>query len=162
MPERFSRGCTVGPLFVLWCPPAYMIGGRDFELPEYILTDVSRRNLEEALDPESSNAEFYFCAAAREDNVADATMFKCLDKLESECFHNSQGIEKTVPDLSRDRDMFSGIDLNNVKESNQWDTNVIGNYSLFPADVTEERIKEIFTAIIEIEKNHLSLTEGRF
>ena len=141
----------------------YMIEAGDFELPEYTLTDVSRRNLEEALDLEIGNAEFYFCAAASADNVADATMFKRLGKVESE--HAStivKELNKQSPDINRDKDMCSGMNPDNLKESNQRETNAIVHYTRFLDEATEERIKEIFTSIIEIEKDHLSLTDGRF
>ncbi len=141
----------------------YMIEARDFELSEYTLTDVSHRNLEEALNLEVSNAEFYFCAADRADNVADATMFKRLGKIESE--HAStivKELRKQSPDISKDRDMCSNMNLDNLEESNQRETNAIRHYTRFLGEATEDRIKEIFTAIIEIEKDHLSLTDGRF
>ncbi len=130
-----------------------MIEAGDFELPEYTLTDVSRRNLEEALELEVSNAEFYFCAAAREDNVADTTMFKRLGKVESE--HAStivKELKKQSPDISRDGDMCSGMNLNNLKESNQRETNTIRHYTRFLGEATEERIKEIFTSIYRDRK----------
>jgi len=141
----------------------YMIEAEEFELPIYTLTDVSRQNLEEALDLELGNAEFYFCAAAMADNVADATMFKRLAKVESE--HAStivKELKKQSPDISRDRDMCSNMNRDNLMESNQRETNAIVHYTRFLGEATEERIKEIFTSIIEIEKDHLSLTDGRF
>ncbi|MCL7415904.1 MAG: ferritin [ANME-2 cluster archaeon] len=141
----------------------YLIEAKDFELPEYTLTAVSRNNLEEALKLEVSNAEFYFCAAGRSDNVTDATMFKRLGKIESE--HAStiaKELKVPTPDISRDKDMCSDENVGNLAESHQREANAIDHYTQFLGEATEERIKEVFTAIIEIEKDHLSLTEGRF
>ncbi len=141
----------------------YMIEAKDFEIPEYTLTDVSRNNLEEALKLELGNAEFYFCAAGRSDNVADATMFKRLGKVESE--HAStiaKELKISSPDISRDKDMCNNENVGNLAESHQREASAIEHYIKFLGEATEERIKEIFTAIIEIEKDHLSLTEGRF
>ncbi len=141
----------------------YMIEAKDFEIPEYTLTDVSRNNLEEALKLEVSNAEFYFCAASRSDNVADATMFKRLGKIESE---HSSTIAKELkipsPDISRDKDMCSDENVGNLAESHQREASAISHYTKFLGEATEGRINEVFKAIIEIENDHLSLTEGRF
>jgi len=58
--------------------------------------------------------------------------------------------------------MCSDMNLDNLEESNQRETNAIRHYTRFLGEATEDRIKEIFIAIIEIEKDHLSLTDGRF
>lgn len=141
----------------------YMIMASDFEIPEYALTAVSKKNLKEALSLEVSNAEFYFCAAERANNMADATMFKRLGKIESE--HASTIVKELkipLPDISKNKNMCNSKNVENLRESNQREANAITHYSKFLKEATEERIKEIFTAIIEIEKDHLSLTKGRF
>ena len=141
----------------------YMIEAKDFDIPDYTLTDVSRRNLEEALKLEVGNAEFYFCAAARADNIVDATMFKRLGKIESE--HASTVVKELKipsPEISRDKEICSDANVANLKESHEREDMAIKHYTQFLGEATEDRIREIFTAIIEIEKDHLSLTEGRF
>jgi len=141
----------------------YMIEAKDFEIPAYTLTDVSRRNLEETLKLEVDNAEFYFCAASKADNMVDATMFKRLGKIESE--HASTVVKElklASPEISREKDMCSDTNVDNLKESHEREDMAINRYTLFLGEATEERIKELFTALIEIEKDHLSLTEGRF
>jgi rubrerythrin len=141
----------------------YIIEAKEFELPEYTLTDLSRNNLEQSLKLEIGNAEFYFCAAEKADNVVDATMFKRLGKVESE--HAStivKELKRSAPDISKDKDMCSDINVENLEESNQRETNAINHYSQFLSEATEDRIKEIFTSLIEIETDHLSLTDGRF
>lgn len=141
----------------------YLIEAKDFELPAYSLTDMSRKNLLEALKLEVGNAEFYFCAAGRADDTADATMFKRLGKIESE--HASTIVKELnipAPDISRDRDICSDKNVENLEESHQREARAISHYTQFLGEAAEDRIREIFTALIEIEKDHLSLTEGRF
>lgn len=141
----------------------YLILARDFFLPEYTLTAVSRRNLEEAVKLEVGNAEFYFCAANRADNISDATMFKRLGKIESEHAATiAKELKVPSPDISRDRDICSDRNVDNLSESHQREANAIHHYTRFLREATEDRIRELFTALIEIEKDHLSLTEGRF
>ena len=95
--------------------------------------------------------------------MADATMFKRLGKVESE--HAStivKELKTAAPDISRDKDTCNDMNVDNLKESNQRETNAINHYTKFLSEATEERIKEVFTSIIEIEMDHLSLTQGRF
>ncbi|MFH1126501.1 MAG: ferritin family protein [archaeon] len=131
--------------------------------PKVQLTDVSRRNLEEAVGLEISNSEFYFCAAKKADNEGDQTMFKRLAKIERE---HADTVSKLLgtkgPDISTSKDICNDENSDNLKESNERERNAIAHYTKFLSEATEERVKEVFTAIIEIEKDHLSLTEGRF
>ena len=130
--------------------------------PKVELTDISKKNLQEALKLEISNSEFYFCAAKKTDNEADQTMFKRLAKVEKE---HADSITKLLniesPNISRTKDMCNPVNAGNLKESHEREENAIKHYSAFLSQATEERIKEFFSAIIEIEKDHLSLTEGR-
>lgn len=141
----------------------YMLEAKDFAIPGYTMTDISRRNLEETLKLEVDNAEFYFCAAERADNDVDATMFKRLGKIESE--HASTVVKELKipsPEISREKDMCSDNNVDNLKESHEREDMAMKRYTLFLGRATEERVRELFTALIEIEKDHLSLTEGRF
>ena len=130
--------------------------------PKFELTDISRKNLEEALKLEISNSEFYFCAAKKADNEADQTMFKRLAKIERE---HADTISKLLnaegSDISKEKDSCNPDNTDNLRESHEREENAIKHYSAFLSQATEERIKEFFSAIIEIEKDHLSLTEGR-
>ncbi|MCK5177845.1 MAG: ferritin [Candidatus Aenigmarchaeota archaeon] len=130
--------------------------------PKFELTDISRKNLEEALTLEISNFEFYFCAAKKTDNEADQTMFKRLAKIERE---HADTISKLLnadgPDISKKKDSCNPDNTDNLRESHEREENAIKHYSAFLSQATEERVKEVFSAIIEIEKDHLSLTEGR-
>lgn len=141
----------------------YIVDAAGLYIPEYILTDISQYNLERALELEIHNAEFYFCAADLADNMHDATMFKRLGKIESE--HASIITrELNIPSIgiNRDLDVCSDENRINLAQSHTLETHAINYYSKYKTMSTEERIMEIFTAIIEIEFDHLSLTDGRF
>lgn len=141
----------------------YIVEAAGFYIPEYKLTDISRHNLEQSLEFEIHNAEFYFCAADRADNVHDATMFKRLAKIESE--HASTITrELKIPshDIRRDMNECYEENINNLAESYNLESHAIHYYSQYVRMATEERIREIFSAIIEIEYDHLGLTDGRF
>ncbi len=141
----------------------HIVPAGDWSWPEVELTEVSRKNLVAALELEVSNSEFYFCAARKASNEADQVMFKRLAKVERE---HADTIVKLLkidgPDISKNKDECSKENSNNLRESNERETNAIQHYTQFLALATEERVREVFSAIIEIEKDHLSLTDGRF
>lgn len=141
----------------------YIVDAMDFYIPEYTLTEISRHNLQKAFVLEKYNAEFYFCAAARADNVHDATMFKRLAKIESE--HAEVIIRElniTPIEIRQDQDVCSIQNIYNLEKSHCLEMFAINNYYEYLQMAVEERIIEVFTAIIEIENDHLSLSEGRF
>lgn len=107
--------------------------------------------------------ECYFCAADQADNVHDATMFNRLAKIESE--HASTIIrELNIPSINirRDMDICSNVNTFNLEKSHTLELNAIQYYLQYLEMATEDRIIEVFNALIEIESDHLSLTEGRF
>lgn len=141
----------------------YIVDAADFYIPEYALTEISRHNLQKALEFERFNAGFYFCAADQADNVHDATMFKRLAKIESE---HADVItrELKIPyiDIRRDMDVCSIQNIFNLEKSHMLESLAIDHYYEYISMAIEERIIEVFTALIEIETDHLSLSYGRF
>ena len=143
----------------------YIVLVKDYVKTELIeLSDITKKNILAAIELEKSNAEFYFCAAKNADNEMDATMFKRLAKIESE---HASTLIKLIPnfkgsDISRDKDTCHTKNKGNFKESHERETNAIAHYGKFLSEAHEPRVIEVFDAIIEIEKDHLTLTEGRF
>lgn len=122
------------------------------------LTDVSKRNLEKALELEISNSAFYRCAAEKAQDKVLQGMFKALSKIEAE--HASTickvlGIPK--PDITKVEVHCSKNDIENVKESSERETRASSFYAKAAEEATEPRVKELFTALVEIEKDHLDL-----
>ncbi len=122
------------------------------------LTQVSRKNLEKALELEISNSAFYRCAAEKASDKVVQGMFKALAKIEAE--HASTickllGIPK--PDVSKVEVHCSYNDLENIKESSERETRASTFYAQAAQEATEPRVKEVFEALVEIEKDHLDL-----
>lgn len=124
------------------------------------LTDVSRKNLEAALDLELGNAAFYKCASAKAETDDAKALFKALSKVESEhasVHAKALGIKKpALPDVD-----CSGKDLDNLKDSHDREDSAVHHYGKFLAEATEARVVEIFSSIIAIEMDHLELSEKR-
>lgn len=122
------------------------------------LTEVSKKNLEKALEIEISNSAFYRCAAEKAEDKSVQAMFKALSKIEAE--HASTickilGIPK--PDISKVEIHCARNDLENLKESASRETRASSFYEKAASEATEPRVKEVFLALVEIEKDHLDL-----
>jgi rubrerythrin len=126
------------------------------------LTDISKANLEAAISLEISNTEFYDCASRKAETDEMKSMFKALKKVESEhadLLCKALGVKK--PSISSDYDECSTKDLDNLKESHMREDRAIHKYAEFLSQATEPRVIEIFSAIIAVESDHLSLSEER-
>jgi rubrerythrin len=60
-----------------------------------------------------------------------------------------------------DTDECSADDMDNLKESHAREDRAIHKYAEFLSQATEPRVVEIFSAIIAVESDHLSLSEER-
>ena len=124
------------------------------------LTAVSQKNLEEALKIEVSNAEFYKCAAATTTNPVLAGMFKALSKIEAEhASLHSKLLKMDSLDNFYKSDACGLDDSKNIEESLRREKNAVEKYTLFASQAHEPRAKEVFEALAEIEKDHISLDE---
>ena len=132
-----------------WNPDAFNI----------TLSDVSRKNLEAALQLELDNAAFYDCAKNIADNAGDyysLAKFKALMKVERE---HASAISKFLkisrPDL--EKQACNADSKGNSKEGFEREDRAIKAYAKFRDEATEPRLKEFFGALVEIETDHLDL-----
>lgn len=141
----------------------YIVEQADYKEPVIEnLTDISKKNLEAALQLEISNAEFYACASRKANTDGMKSLFKALSKVESE--HASvlcKALKIKKPPINMDTDECSADDMDNLKESHAREDRAIHKYAEFLSQATEPRVVEIFSAIIAVESDHLSLSEER-
>ena len=123
------------------------------------LSDISRKNLEAALQLELGNAAFYDCAknaAEKENDQYSIAKFKSLMKVERE---HASAISKFLkisrPDLEKQTCNANAVA--NTKEGWEREDRAIKSYSKFRDEATEPRLKEFFGALVEIETDHLDL-----
>jgi rubrerythrin len=143
----------------------FMVLQNDFdnrigEIPD--LTEVTKKNLEAALQLEIGNTEFYACASRKAETDEMKSLFKALKKIESEhasLISKALGIKK--PPINEDYDECSAEDIDNLKESHMREDRAIHKYAEFLSEAIEPRAIEIFSALIAIEGDHLSLSEER-
>lgn len=120
------------------------------------LTEISRKNLEDALRLELSNASFYECASKKIKNAEIAKMFKGLFKVERE--HASIFKKILKPEVVLEiKEECSDDPLKTVEESYAREDRAIKFYAKALEEATEERVKEVIEAIMNTEKDHLKL-----
>ena len=139
----------------------YIIDAHDWDSDEFDvdLSEVSRQNLEAALDLEMGNAAFYACArdkAAADGDEYMLAKFKSLRKVESE--HASaicKFLKIDKPELSPGACSADGAE--NSREGYEREDRAIKAYARFRDEATEPRMQEFFGVLVEIETDHLHI-----
>ena len=123
------------------------------------LSDVSKKNLESALQLELDNAAFYNCAKNTADKAGDhysIAKFKALMKVEREhASAISKFLKISPPEL--EKQTCNANSKANSKEGQEREDRAIKAYAKFRDEATESRLKEFFGALVEIETDHLNL-----
>jgi rubrerythrin len=124
------------------------------------LNDVDRANVRHALKVEVSNAIFYFCAAKKTRSKEGQKLFKILGKVENEHASVWKKIlgKKTIPD---GKETCSKNNIANLKDSHAREVRAIAFYKQAYKEAKNKRVKTIFKAFIEVEKDHLALSAAR-
>lgn len=122
------------------------------------LTDISRKNLEKALEIELSNTAFYKSAWENISNLEVALMFKGLSKVEREhasVFKKLLGLSDVpiVEEACKDDPEAA------MHESSQREQRAVEFYTKALSEATEERVITVFEAIMNTEKDHLALDQ---
>ena len=139
----------------------YFVEASDWNPDEFNieLSDVSKKNLEVALNLELDNAAFYDCAKNMADKAKDHysfAKFKALMKVERE---HASAISKFLKIKTSELEKLT-CNANakaNTQEGWNREDRAIKAYSKFRNEATESRLKEFFGALVEIETDHLDL-----
>lgn len=119
-----------------------------------------RENAGHALQVEVSNASFYFCAAAKTDDDEGKLLFKALGKIEAEHAAIWRKILKLDSVPKGDEKCFSR-NRENLEESHARETRAIEFYKKAAKESENSRLRQIFEALVEVETDHLALSEER-
>lgn len=123
------------------------------------LSEVARQDLEAALKLELDNTAFYTCAMNAAKEAGDEygfAKFKALMKVEREhasAISRFLKIDKPPLETVPCSDDFK----TNTQEGWEREDRAIKAYTKFRDETTEERLKEFFGALVEIETDHLDL-----
>jgi len=124
------------------------------------LNEKDKANAQKALAVEVSNAAFYFCAAKETDDEEGKLLFKALGKVEAEHASIWRKILKLDSAPAGSDPCHTG-NKENLQESHDRETRAIEFYGQAAAESENERMKQIFEALVEIETDHLHLSEER-
>jgi rubrerythrin len=127
---------------------------------DMILVEKDLANVRQALELELGNAGFYFCASRNTDDEEGRAMFKALSKVEAE--HAS--IWKKILKLEKvemKTESCSKRNAENLMASHTRETRAIEFYKKAGQETPNPRLKQIFTALVEVETDHLSLSAQR-
>jgi hypothetical protein len=120
---------------------------------------VGAGNLETALKLELGNAAFYECAknaAEKEKDHYSFAKFKTLMKVEKEhAAAISKFLKISAPDL--EKQACAAKSKINTQEGFERENRAIKSYTKFGNEAIEPRLKEFFSALVEIETDHLDL-----
>ena len=110
---------------------------------------------------EVSNNIFYKCASKKTPELDGQKLFKILAKVEAEhaaCWKKILKIDKVeFPKYDKCAPEFN----QNLEESHSREDRAIKFYGQAAAEAKNERVKEIFQAFVEVETDHLHLSEAR-
>lgn len=124
------------------------------------LNEKDKANAEYALKVEVSNTKFYFCAASKVKELEGQKLFKALGKVEAEHASVWKKILK-LDSLPKGDDSCSEDYKADLEDSHARETRAIEFYKKAAAESENERVKQIFEAFIEVETDHLELSEQR-
>lgn len=124
------------------------------------LSDVSRANLEQALQLEVNNAPFYRDAMSRTSNIELQGIFKCLAKIEAEHASTIKKILKIEPPQPQEgMEVAVDDDRENIIMAHEREVAAAAFYRQAAGEAVEERIKKVFTALTMIESDHIQLEQ---
>jgi len=124
------------------------------------LNEKDKANAEKALQVEISNAAFYFCAAGKTDDEEGKLLFKALGKVEAEHASVWRKILK-LDSISKGDDTCHISNKENLEDSHARETRAIEFYKQAAAEAENDRVRQIFEVFVEVEEDHLQLSEER-
>ncbi|MBL7101033.1 MAG: ferritin-like domain-containing protein [Nanoarchaeota archaeon] len=123
------------------------------------LNDKDKANAEKALQVEISNAAFYFCAAEKTDDEEGKQLFKALGKVEAEHASIWRKILKLPKEEIKKMEPCSTSNVDNLKESHTREKKAIEFYAQAAKESENQRVKQIFGALVQVETDHLEFSE---
>jgi rubrerythrin len=138
-----------------------MVESDDFEPPRDLQpTETERSDLETAIELERGNARFYAAVALLGGDDALASAFKRLSAIEAEhCSVFSKLAGERKPDDLRIPSGSPESFRAAVVESRERELNARTFYLEAAGRATDPRIQEVFSAIADVENDHLAFDE---
>ena len=124
------------------------------------LIEHAQGNLEKALQLEVNNAPFYRDASSRAKTMKLQGVFKGLAKVEAEhasLIRKILNCEFPAPEAHREK--ATDDDMVNLKTAHERERIATDFYMMSAERAVEPRVKKVFTALSEIESDHIMLED---
>ena len=125
------------------------------------LNETDKKNAEYALSVEVSNTLFYKCSAKKVSELDGQKLFKILAKVESEHAAVWKKILKLKEVKWEPAETCEADYKTDLEDSHARETRAIKFYGEAAAAAENSRVKQIFEAFVEVETDHLKLSEKR-
>lgn len=125
------------------------------------LTEVERQHIETAVDIERGNARFYLAVASLPGDEDLASAFKRLSRVEAEhcgIFSRLLGVRKPSDLDEADGSPVDFCDA--IADSIARETRASEFYREVVSSATDPRVIEVFTAVMNVERDHLALDDA--
>ncbi len=142
----------------------YLLEAKDYDDTgdwDVDLNEIDKANAERALGVEISNTLFYKCSSKKLKEIDGQKLFKILSKVEGEhasVWKKILKLDKIVWEPAETCEVDYKTDL---EDSHAREERAIKFYGEAAAAATSPRVKEIFKALLEVEIDHLKLSEVR-
>lgn len=139
-----------------------IVESRDFpaDINQVAPTETETRDLEAAVELETSNTRFYLAAASTGGNDALRSYFKRLAKVEAEhCSVFCKLLGRDKPSDLMTPSESTGSWASDIEESLARENRATNLYRTFADRATGERLHEVFAAIGDVETDHIALDE---
>ncbi len=123
------------------------------------LSDITKKNLEETLQLEIDANAIYLCMAGKSDSYEIMKMYKRLAKVELEhatiC---TKLLGIPMPELKSE--VCSDEDITNFQKTLELEDHAAGLYARFAKEAVEKHVKIMFTALAQVEADHIILIKN--
>lgn len=127
------------------------------------LSETSKDNLVAALDLEVNATRIYTCSSNCAKTNELKNLFKALAKIESEHVSLlSKALGTTKPAIEPpEENICSNDDKENIVQFQKLEEKAAKVYGKYLSEAVEPRVQEIFTALIQVESDHLDIANKK-
>lgn len=124
------------------------------------LSEISRKNLGNAIQLEVNNSPFYRDAMNKTKDIKLQGVFKYLSKIEAEHASTIRKILKTEPPQPEPgKDVALTDDISTLNAAYEREKFAAAFYKKASKEAVEPRVRKVFKALSEVESDHMSLEE---
>lgn len=134
--------------------------GYPTDINDVHLTESERGDLETSIELERANTRFYLGMAERKDNDTLRSAYKRLAKIEAEhCSLFCKLLRVAKPLDLADPGETTGSWASDIEESLARESRATALYAMFADRATSPRLKDVWSAISDVEADHIGLDE---